>query len=46
MLYEVITHPHFLEDYYQLYGMKLYYNENSLRRNIRMLKIALNSKFT
>ncbi len=39
------THPHFLEDYYQLYGMKLYYNENSLRRNIRMLKIALNSKF-
>lgn len=39
------THPHFLEDYYQLYGMKLYYKENSLRRNIRMLKIALNSKF-
>ncbi len=39
------THPHFLEDYYQLYGMKLYYNENSLRKNIRMLKIALNCNF-
>lgn len=39
------THPHFLEDYYQLYGMKLYYNENSLRRNIRMLKISLNCRF-
>jgi len=39
------THPHFLEDYYQLYGMKLHYRENSLRRNIRMLKTALNCKF-
>ncbi len=39
------THPHFLEDYYQLYGMKLYYNENSLRKNIEMLKRGLNSKF-
>lgn len=39
------THPHFLEDYYQLYGMKLYYNENSLRKNISMLKRGLNSKF-
>jgi len=39
------THPHFLEDYYQLYGMKLYYNENSLRKNIEMLRRGLNSKF-
>lgn len=39
------THPHFLEDYYQLYGMKIYYNENSLRKNIEMLKRGLNSKF-
>lgn len=39
------THPHFLEDYYHLYGMKLYYNENSLRKNIEMLRRGLNSKF-
>lgn len=39
------THPHFLEDYYQLYGKKLYYNENTLRKNIEMLRRGLNSKF-
>jgi len=39
------TVPHYLEDYYLLFGMKLYYNENSLRKNIDMLKTALNSKF-
>lgn len=39
------TVPHYLEDYYLLFGMKLYYNENSLRKNISMLKTALNSKF-
>lgn len=39
------THPHYLEDYYRLYGMKLYYNENSLRMNIVRLKTALNCKF-
>ncbi len=39
------TVPHHLEDYYLLFGMKLYYNENSLRKNIEMLKIALNCKF-
>ena len=39
------TVPHYLEDYYQLYGMKQYYNENSLRKNIHRLKIALDSKF-
>jgi len=39
------TVPHYLEDYYELYGMKQYYNENSLRNNIGRLKTALNSKF-
>lgn len=39
------TVPHYLEDYYELYGMKQYYNENSLRKNIHRLKIALNCKF-
>lgn len=39
------TVPHYLEDYYLLFGMKLYYNENSLRKNIEMLKTALNSRF-
>ena len=39
------TVPHYLEDYYQLYGMKQYYNENSLRMNIARLKAALNSRF-
>ena len=37
--------PHYLEDYYLLFGMKLYYNENSLRKNIEMLKTGLNCKF-
>lgn len=39
------TVPHYLEDYYLLFGMKLYYNENSLRKNIDMLKTGLNCKF-
>lgn len=39
------TVPHYLEDYYLLYGMKQYYNENSLRKNIDRLKIALQCKF-
>ncbi|MBN2041838.1 MAG: hypothetical protein JW864_17515 [Spirochaetes bacterium] len=39
------TVPHYLEDYYELYGMKQYYNENSLRKNIERMKTALNSKF-
>lgn len=39
------TVPHYVEDYYQLYGMKQYYNVNSLRMNIARLKAALDSKF-
>jgi len=39
------TVPHHLEDYYLLYGMKLYFNESSLRKNIEMLKTSLGSKF-
>jgi len=39
------TVPHHLEDFYLLFGMKLYFNENSLRKNIEMLKTALNTKF-
>jgi hypothetical protein len=43
MHYKVV--PHYVEDYYLLYGLKQYYNENTLRKNIDMLKTALNSKF-
>jgi hypothetical protein len=39
------TVPHYLEDYYLLYGMKEYYNENSLRKNIERLKTSLQCKF-
>lgn len=39
------TVPHYLEDFYELYGMKQYYNENSLRENIERLKTALRCKF-
>src|SRR4030042_56619 len=39
------TVPHYLEDYYLLYGMQQYYNENSLRKNIARLKTALRCKF-
>ncbi|MBN1496545.1 MAG: hypothetical protein JXA07_07240 [Spirochaetes bacterium] len=39
------TVPHYLEDYYELYGLKLYYNENTLRKNIERLKTALQCKF-
>ena len=43
MHYKVV--PHYVEDFYELYGMKLYYDENSLRKNIERLKIALTCKF-
>lgn len=43
MHYRVV--PHYVEDFYELYGMKLYYDENSLRKNIDRLKIALTCKF-
>lgn len=39
------TVPHFLEDYYLLYGMKQYYDENSLRMNILRMKTALECNF-
>lgn len=39
------TVPHYLEDYYLLYGMNLYYNENSLRKNVEMLKTGLSCNF-
>ena len=37
--------PKFLEDYYELYGLKLHYNENELRKNIYFLKVGLQSRF-
>jgi hypothetical protein len=37
--------PKFLEDYYELYGLKLHYGENELRRDIGFLKTGLNSNF-
>ena len=39
------TWPHYLEDYYELYGMKQHFNENSLRMNILRLKTALECNF-
>lgn len=39
------TVPHYVEDFYRLYGMKQYYNENSLRMNIMRLKEALTRRF-
>lgn len=39
------TVPHFVEDYYLLYGMKQHYDENSLRMNILRMKQALQVKF-
>ncbi len=39
------TVPHYVEDYYLLYGMQQHYDENSLRMNILRLKTALNCKF-
>ena len=39
------TQPHYLEDYYQLYGLKQYYDENSLRMNVARMEAALSSKF-
>lgn len=43
--FHYLTVPHYVEDYYLLYGMKQYYNENTLRKNIEKLKTALNCKF-
>lgn len=37
--------PRFLEDYYELYGLKLHYNENELRKDIYFLKIGLEQRF-
>lgn len=37
--------PKFLEDYYEMYGLKLHYKENELRRNIFFLKAGLNLRF-
>jgi hypothetical protein len=39
------THPHYVEDYYELYGKKLYHNETSMRVNIRYLETALTARF-
>lgn len=39
------TVPHYVEDYYRLYGMKEYYNDNSLHMNIARLKTALTRRF-
>ncbi|HPQ52094.1 MAG TPA: hypothetical protein PK253_02520 [Spirochaetota bacterium] len=39
------TVPHHLEDFYQLYRMKQYYNENDLRKNIERLQTALQCRF-
>lgn len=39
------TVPHYVEDYYLLYSMKQHYNENSLRKNITRLELALQCKF-
>ncbi|MCP5499361.1 MAG: hypothetical protein H7A25_05630 [Leptospiraceae bacterium] len=37
--------PKFLEDYYELYGLKMHYGENELRKDIYFLKIGLKSRF-
>ena len=37
--------PKLLEDYYELYGLKLHHGENDLRKNIYFLKVGLNSRF-
>ncbi len=37
--------PKFLEDFYELYGLRLHYNENDLRKDIYFLKIGLKSRF-
>ena len=33
--------PKFLEDYYELYGLKLHYGEDDLRKDIYFLKFGL-----
>ncbi|MCB1178836.1 MAG: hypothetical protein KDK36_14720 [Leptospiraceae bacterium] len=37
--------PKFLEDYYELYGLKLHYNENELKKDIYFLKVGLQTRF-
>lgn len=37
--------PRFLEDFYELYGLKLHYGENELRKDISFLKIGLGANF-
>lgn len=37
--------PKYLEDFYQLYGLKQHYGENELRKGIYFLKIALKKRF-
>ena len=37
--------PKFLEDYYELYGLKLHYDEAELRKDISFLRIGLKSRF-
>lgn len=39
------TVPHYVEDFYRLYGMQQYYDENSLRMNIMRLQTALKCRF-
>lgn len=39
------TTPHHLEDFYQLYRMRQYYDENNLRKNIERLQTALQCRF-
>lgn len=41
----IYTTPLHVEDYYKLYGMPMYYQENDLRFNIEKLKTALKCNF-
>lgn len=40
-----LTVPHYLEDFYQMYGRPQYYNENDLRLNIARMQTALKANF-
>jgi hypothetical protein len=37
--------PKFLEDYYELYGLRLHFTENDLRKDIYYLKVGLESRY-
>jgi hypothetical protein len=37
--------PKFLEDFYELYGLKLHYGEEELKKDIYFLKVGLASRF-